>query len=95
MPSKYLKIKNILPREDDKIMSGYFGLVAIWVTQPLWPHNVPRSFKVSVILKKCLPAATYTQHDRLRKERIEETEIDWSAHVNVNLTFHVFFKGRP
>lgn len=55
MPSKYLKIKNILPREDDKIMSGYFGLVAIWVTQPLWPHNVPRSFKVSVILKNVCP----------------------------------------
>lgn len=28
-------MKNYLPRDDDKIMSGYFGLVAICVTHPL------------------------------------------------------------
>lgn len=41
--------KNYLPRDDDKIMSGYFGLVAIWVTHPLWPIRVPRRWSVSVI----------------------------------------------
>lgn len=30
-------------------MSGYFGLVAICVTQPLWPKRVPRLWSVSVI----------------------------------------------
>lgn len=39
-----------LPREEDKIMSGYFGFVAICVTHPLWPRSVPRSCRVSVIL---------------------------------------------
>lgn len=41
--------KNYLPRDEDKIMSGYFGLVAIWVTHPLWPNKVPRLCNVSVI----------------------------------------------
>lgn len=30
-------------------MSGYFGFVAICVTQPLWPRSVPLSCRVSVI----------------------------------------------
>lgn len=38
-----------LPLEDDKIMSGYFGFVAICVTQPLWPISVPRNCSVSLI----------------------------------------------
>lgn len=38
-----------LPRDDDKIMSGYLGLVAICVTHPEWPISVPFSCKVSVI----------------------------------------------
>lgn len=41
-----------LPREDDKIMSGYFGLVAIWVTHPLCPRRVPLSCRVSDILRQ-------------------------------------------
>lgn len=47
--------KNIwgdLPRDDDKIMSGYLGLVAIWVTHPLCPQRIPLGFKVSVIFAK-------------------------------------------
>lgn len=36
-----------LPREEDRIMSGYLGLVAIWVTQPLWPSSVPLNWRVS------------------------------------------------
>lgn len=30
-----------VPREEDNIMSGYFGFVAICVTHPLWPRRVP------------------------------------------------------
>lgn len=41
--------RHYLPREEDRIMSGYFGFVAICVTQPLWPRSVPLSCKVSVI----------------------------------------------
>lgn len=40
---------NALPRDELKIMSGYFGFVAIWVTQPEWPMRVPFNCKVSVI----------------------------------------------
>lgn len=47
-----------LPRDEDKIMSGYFGLVAIWVTQPLWPLRVPLSFKVSDILNDQLSSVS-------------------------------------
>ena len=39
-----------LSLDDERIMSGYLGLVVIWVTQPLWPRSVPRSCRVSVIL---------------------------------------------
>lgn len=42
--------QNFLPRDDDKIMSGYLGFVAIWVTHPEWPIKVPFNCKVSVIL---------------------------------------------
>lgn len=47
--------KYYVPRDADKIMSGYFGLVAIWVTHPLCPIRVPRRCKVSVIFtfEKC------------------------------------------
>lgn len=47
----YKKKKRHVPREQDKIMSGYFGLVAICVTQPLCPLKVPLSCKLSDILK--------------------------------------------
>ena len=40
---------NDLSLEEDKIISGNFGLVAICVTHPLWPVSVPRSCKVSPI----------------------------------------------
>lgn len=33
--SMNFSIKNYLPRDEDKIISGYFGLVAICVTHPL------------------------------------------------------------
>lgn len=39
-----------LPREALKIMSGYLGFVAIWVTHPEWPIRVPFNCKVSLIL---------------------------------------------
>ena len=35
---------------EDRIMSGYLGLVVIWVTHPLWPLRVPRSCRVSVMV---------------------------------------------
>lgn len=44
------------PLEADRIMSGKFLLVAICVTQPLWPTRVPRSCKLSFILKNKLNA---------------------------------------
>merc|ERR1711974_165887 len=40
-----------LSREDDRIMSGYLGLVAIWVTHPLWPSRVPRRLRFSLMLR--------------------------------------------
>lgn len=38
-----------LPLEQDKMESGYFGFVAICVTQPLWPRRVPLNCNVSDI----------------------------------------------
>ena len=40
-----------IPREADRIMSGYCGVVAIWVTHPPWPERVPRRVIWSPILK--------------------------------------------
>lgn len=37
------------PRDADRIMSGYCGVVAIWVTHPLWPFRVPLTVICSVI----------------------------------------------
>lgn len=45
-----IKKMSTLPLEEDKIMSGYFGLVAICVTQPLCPNNCPFNCKVSVAI---------------------------------------------
>lgn len=41
-----------LPREADRIISGNCGVVAIWVTHPLWPFSVPLTVICSVILHK-------------------------------------------
>lgn len=38
------------PRDADRIMSGYWGVVAIWVTHPLCPFRVPLTVICSVIL---------------------------------------------
>lgn len=38
-----------VPRDADRIMSGNCGVVAIWVTQPLWPLRVPRRVICSVM----------------------------------------------
>lgn len=40
------------PLDADRIMSGYWGVVAIWVTHPLWPFRVPRNVICSVIFTK-------------------------------------------
>lgn len=40
----------LLPRDADRIMSGNCGVVAIWVTHPLWPFSVPLTVICSVIL---------------------------------------------
>lgn len=39
-----------LPRDADRIISGNWGVVAIWVTHPLWPLRVPLTVICSVIL---------------------------------------------
>ena len=39
-----------IPREPDKILSGSWGLVAICVTQPSWPFNVPRRVSPSFMM---------------------------------------------
>lgn len=39
-----------LPLDDDKIISGYLGFVAICVTHPECPMSVPFNCNVSVIL---------------------------------------------
>ena len=51
-PSSLVSFQTIsdLSRLLDRIMSGYLGLVVIWVTQPLWPLRVPLNCRVSVIL---------------------------------------------
>ncbi len=41
-----------LSRDEDRIMSGNLGLVAIWVTQPLWPSKVPRNVNVSAMFHR-------------------------------------------
>ena len=43
-------VNRALPLEADNIMSGYWGVVAIWVTHPPWPWRVPLSVICSVIL---------------------------------------------
>lgn len=40
-----------LPREEDNIISGYLGLVAIWVTHPLCPQRMPFNCNVSLIFR--------------------------------------------
>lgn len=40
------------PRDADRIMSGYWGVVAIWVTHPLCPFRVPLTVICSVILAR-------------------------------------------
>lgn len=39
----------LLPLDDDKIISGNLGFVAIWVTHPLWPCKVDLSDNCSPI----------------------------------------------
>lgn len=40
------------PLDADRIMSGYWGVVAIWVTHPLWPLRVPLNVICSVIFTR-------------------------------------------
>lgn len=40
------------PRDADSIMSGYWGVVAIWVIHPLWPFRVPLNVICSVIFAR-------------------------------------------
>lgn len=40
------------PRDADRIISGYWGVVAIWVTHPLCPFRVPLTVICSVILAR-------------------------------------------
>lgn len=40
------------PRDADRIMSGYWGVVAIWVTHPLCPFRVPLTVICSVIFTR-------------------------------------------
>merc|ERR1719244_644694 len=51
MPSSLVSFQTMrdLSLEEDRIISGYLGLVVIWVTQSLWPLRVPLSCNVSVI----------------------------------------------
>ncbi len=44
------RLSGHLPRDPDRIMSGNWGVVAIWVTHPLWPLRVPLTVICSVIL---------------------------------------------
>lgn len=75
------KNKITLPRDDDKIISGYLGFVAICVTQPLWPQSVPLSFKVSVIFTELKNYEQYssdanTTPTKSEKNEFQFTEID-------------------
>lgn len=46
------------PRDEDSTVSGNLGLVAICVTQPLWPLNVPLRWSCSVIMPINLTVCT-------------------------------------
>lgn len=50
--NKTFNTKTNSPLEDDKIISGYLGLVAICVTQPLCPKRVPFNCIVSAIVSQ-------------------------------------------
>lgn len=47
---KIRSMQNILPREDDNTISGYWGVVAICVTHPPCPWRVPLSVICSAIV---------------------------------------------
>lgn len=49
-PTNYTDSLNHIPREPDKILSGLWGLVAICVTQPLCPFNVPLRVNPSAMM---------------------------------------------
>lgn len=66
-------VKRSLPREEDKIMSGYLGFVAICVTQPLWPHRVPLSFKVSVIFHDFSASNRVPAHNESKRKIDDST----------------------
>ena len=45
----------VLSREEERSMSGKMGVVAIWVTQPLWPLREPLKVICSVMMGKFGP----------------------------------------
>ena len=49
-PTNYIDSLRYVPLDPDKILSGCWGLVAICVTQPLCPFNVPLRVKHSVMM---------------------------------------------
>ena len=80
---------DMLPLDADKIMSGNLGLVAIWVTQPLWPRRVPRSFNDSLfifgfLLKMCRIRADYGSTVQLVRQTTGEEMAEESATIIVN-----------
>lgn len=58
-----------VPREADNIMSGNWGVVAIWVTQPLWPLRVPRRVICSVMATENAGVAAATRMELDNSER--------------------------
>lgn len=59
----------LVPREADRIMSGNWGVVAIWVTHPLWPLRVPRRVICSVMAAAGAGVAAATRMDLDTSER--------------------------
>ena len=51
LPSSRLRFQTmmLLSREEDRIMSGTCWVVAIWVTQSLWPRRTPTFVSCSVL----------------------------------------------
>lgn len=67
----FIEIKENLPLEAEMMLSGSFGLVAIWVTHPLCPKRVPRNCNVSVAIFLIFQSEknASTPHENVRKKK--------------------------
>lgn len=72
-----------LPLEEDKIMSGYFGFVAICVTQPLCPKRVPFNCSVSAIISQF---DKIVEHQHVLVHNLQQKESEKISHLKTSYT---------